>query len=97
MYFVTVCVQDRVCLFGDVAEDAITLTTPGLMVESWWHAISMRFSGTTLDAMVVMPNHVHGIVVIETTGDQAASEAGDKGRHIGLPLPDEQDFVGADR
>jgi len=52
---------------------------------------------TTLDAQVVMPNHVHGIVVIEATEEPAASAEGGQGRHIGLPLQREAGLAGAGR
>ena len=97
MYFVTICAQERVCLFGEVDEEVVSLSIAGLMVESWWRAIPTRFSGTTLDAMVVMPNHVHGIVVIEATEEPAASAEGGQGRHIGLPLQREAGLAGAGR
>ena len=59
-YFVTVCVQGRECLFGEVME----LNGAGRMVEDWWAKLPERFPSVVLDQFVVMPNHFHGIVVI---------------------------------
>lgn len=87
MYFVTLCVQDRVCLFGSVIGDAVKLTTAGLMVESWWHDVASHFTHTAIDAYVVMPNHIHGIVVIEPSNESATSPENEEGRHAGLPSP----------
>lgn len=42
------------------------LSVAGLMVESWWHFLPHRYPGVEVDAFVVMPNHVHGIVFIGT-------------------------------
>lgn len=65
-YFVTVCTDGRVCYFGDVEEDQMALSPAGVVIESWWWSIPRRFPGTLLDAMVLMPNHVHGIVMTGT-------------------------------
>ncbi|MDZ7597031.1 MAG: hypothetical protein U5J82_01705 [Desulfobacterales bacterium] len=64
-YFVTVCTQDQVCLFGVVTEDgALCWNDAGQMVVAQWEALADRFPGVEIDALVVMPNYVHGIVWI---------------------------------
>ena len=76
VYFVTVCTQDRACLFGSIADDdALSWTAGGRMVADWWGEIPRKFPGIDTDAFVVMPNHIHGIVV-----------AGNEGAHTGAPL-----------
>jgi len=61
---VTICAQDRVCLFGDVVGDAAQHNDAGRMVVEQWEALPTRFSTISLDAFVVMPNHLHGILII---------------------------------
>ena len=63
-YFVTICALDRVCLFGEVREGAIHLNDAGRMVREVWEELPARFPHIGLDAFIVMPNHLHGIVVI---------------------------------
>ena len=63
-YFVTMVTQDRSCLFGDVAGGAMRLHDAGRMVQAARDRLPCRFPGIDLDALVVMPNHVHGIIVI---------------------------------
>jgi REP element-mobilizing transposase RayT len=63
-YFVTVCTQDRACLFGDVVDGAMRLNEVGQIVGACWRMIPGHFPNTELDGFVVMPNHVHGIIVI---------------------------------
>jgi putative transposase len=65
-YFLTICARDRSCIFADVEDGAARLTTVGEVVASCWEAIPGHFPSTELDAYVVMPNHLHGIVVIDT-------------------------------
>ena len=63
-YFVTLCTFHRECLFGEVAGGEIRLNAVGEVVHECWDAIPDHFLNVELDAFVVMPNHVHGIVVI---------------------------------
>jgi putative transposase len=63
-YFVTVCTKDRACLFGDVADGEMRLNQIGYIVRQCWLAIPEHFPRVLLDEFMVMPNHVHGIIVI---------------------------------
>ena len=62
-YFVTVCTQDRACLFGDIADGEMALNDAGKMIERWWLELNRKFSAMETDEFVVMPNHFHGIVI----------------------------------
>jgi REP element-mobilizing transposase RayT len=64
-YFVTICTQDRKCLFGQIIDGDLNPNPAGRMVQELWEALPQRFSHINLDAFVVMPNHLHGIIVIE--------------------------------
>ncbi len=76
-YFVTIVVQDGSCLFGEVACEEMRLNDAGEMVCRVWEALPLRFPGMELDMFVIMPNHVHGIVVIDTaTADPGAGAPG---------------------
>lgn len=66
-YVVTLCTERRVCLFGDVADDEMRLSAAGQVIESWWGSIPRRFPRVELDVMIVMPNHVHGVIMILST------------------------------
>jgi REP element-mobilizing transposase RayT len=63
-YFVTVCTRGRACLFGHVLNGEMHLNEAGEIVASVWHGLPERFPGMEPDAFVVMPNHVHGVIVI---------------------------------
>lgn len=69
-YFITICAQDRACLFGEVVDREMRVNAMGEMVEFTWFDLPNHVDGLMLDAFVVMPNHVHGIVVI--TGNVGA-------------------------
>ena len=66
VYFVTISTQDRVCVFGDVVEGVMCLNEAGRMVATVWDALPAQFPSVGLDAFVVMPNHIHGIMVFAT-------------------------------
>jgi REP element-mobilizing transposase RayT len=71
-YFITICTQDRACLFGDIVDGEMRLNEIGRMVISEWDMLPERFPNVVLDAFVVMPNHVHGIIVITSIADVGA-------------------------
>ena len=63
-YFVTTVTQNRLCLFGDVVGDEMHLNEAGIMTQEMLETLPRRFPGIDLDAFVIMPNHIHGIIVI---------------------------------
>lgn len=64
-YFVTIVTWQRECLFGDVVEGVFNQNNFGLIANFEWKKLSKRFSGLYLDHFVIMPNHMHGIIMIE--------------------------------
>lgn len=65
-YFVTVCTQQRVCLLGEVVDGHVVLSEFGFVVrEEWQNTPSLR-PEVSLDDFVIMPNHLHGIVIIKS-------------------------------
>ncbi|MBL8161974.1 MAG: transposase [Anaerolineae bacterium] len=64
-YFITICVQNRMHLFGTVRDDKMHLNSAGEMVVTRWLEIAARYPHVDLDAFVIMPNHLHGIVLLE--------------------------------
>ena len=65
VYFVTICVKDRKCLFGEVAYGGMVANRVGAAVGTSWSELPEMFPGLALDAFVVMPNHLHGLVVFD--------------------------------
>jgi REP element-mobilizing transposase RayT len=68
-YFVTICTQDRACLLGDIVDGEMQLNAAGSEVQAVWNELPRRFAHLELDAFVVMPNHIHGIIVIRGRGE----------------------------
>jgi REP element-mobilizing transposase RayT len=63
-YFVTLCSRQRVSLFGHVEERSVHLSEIGCVVRDCWREIPSHSTNVDLDAFVIMPDHLHGIVVI---------------------------------
>ena len=63
-YFVTICTQNRECLFGEIVDGEMRLNDVGKMIQAVWDEIPANYPGIDIDAFIVMPNHIHGIVVI---------------------------------
>ena len=86
-YFVTVCTYERACRFGDVVDGNMRLNEAGRIVEQCWAAIPIHFPDVVLDAFVVMPNHVHGIVIItrKTVGAKNFSPLPGSGAEVRTP------------
>ena len=63
-YFITICVNERRSLFGDVVEGKMQLSVGGKKLYRAWNSIPSRLPATGTDCFVVMPNHVHGIIAL---------------------------------
>ncbi len=66
-YFVTLNTQNRACLFGKIVKGKIILNVMGEIVfENWIQTPKIRTT-VSLDEFVIMPDHLHGIIIIEET------------------------------
>jgi putative transposase len=88
-YFVTVCIQGKACLFGEVVDGAMRLNEAGRMVEEWWNELKCKFPDREIDEYVVMPNHFHGIVIVgaDLCVRPDVARQSKEGAHAGAPLP----------
>ncbi|HID28413.1 MAG TPA: transposase, partial [Desulfobacterales bacterium] len=63
-YFVTICTQNRECLFGDIVNEKMVLNDAGRMIQTIWDEMPEHYFGVAMDIFQIMPNHVHGIVIL---------------------------------
>jgi len=63
-YFATICTKDHISYFGDVIDGVMALSEIGNITQQCWEQIPIHFPFVILDEFVVMPNHVHGIIII---------------------------------
>jgi len=75
-YFVTICTQGKALLFGDVEGETMRPNDVGEMIQLVWDALPQHYPGVDVDACQLMPNHLHGVIVLYAGGG-APGEAGD--------------------
>ncbi|HUU27272.1 MAG TPA: transposase [archaeon] len=63
-YFITVCTQNHECLLGKIVKTEMLINAWGDVVQECWYDLPNHYAGLELDISVVMPNHVHGIIVL---------------------------------
>jgi len=78
-YFVTIVTQGRAALFGEVVNGEMRLNRYGEIVQKWWEDIPQHFANVETGAFVIMPNHVHGIIIISD------------GRRGTVPVPQDEE------
>jgi REP element-mobilizing transposase RayT len=66
-YFVTICTNGGKCLFGEILNGNMRLNDAGQIVRQCWCNIPVHFPHIELDGFVIMPNHIHGILIIQDT------------------------------
>ena len=72
-YFITICSKDRECIFGNLnvgallacAQNMIELSNAGKILDKHWNNIPNQFENVILDEYIIMPNHIHGIIIID--------------------------------
>lgn len=77
-YFITICTQNSNNLFGEIADNKMVLNKAGQMIERWVKELEIKFMNMKVDKFIIMPNHFHIIITIESTEHE--------GGHIDPPL-----------
>ena len=98
LYFITTCTKDRQCLFGHIEKRQMILNDAGKIANDCWLQIPQHFPHAVLHEHVIMPNHVHGIIELNTmenvgtsigaknVGNDDAENAGNVGAKNFSPL-----------
>jgi len=66
-YFITICTEKRICLFGNIIYGKMVLNEYGKIAQQCWLNIPLHYQNVELNEFVVMPNHIHGIIIINDT------------------------------
>jgi putative transposase len=82
-YFVTICTQNRKCLFGQILNNQMQLNDTGMLATKCWREIPEHFPHAVLDEFIVMPNHVHGIMILKNMAVGANNYSPLHHRHTG--------------
>jgi len=63
-YFVTICTKEQECRFGQIIDQSMQLSSFGHIVKACWGDLPRHYPHVELDIFVIMPNHIHGIIVL---------------------------------
>lgn len=80
-YFVRICTHQNQDIFGEIIRNAMVLNDLGRIVETEWERTEIIRKEITLDEFVIMPDHMHGIIIIDHVADLV-------GAHDRAPLPE---------
>ena len=75
-YFITICTKGRENIFGIIEHGIMILNQYGRIVEQCWFDLPNHYFNLILDAFVIMPNHLHGIMIIDNTRETIVSGNG---------------------
>ncbi len=67
-YFVTICAQDKKCLFGNIVNTTMNVSNLGQVVQTVWKGLPKHYHHVKLDIFAIMPNHIHGIIWLTEVG-----------------------------
>jgi putative transposase len=71
-YFVTLCTQNRISLFGAIEGDEMQPNDSGNVILYWWNELQTKFPSIELDSHILMPNHFHAIIVLFDVNQKGA-------------------------
>jgi len=77
-YFITICTHNRACILGEVVNGEMQLSQYGNIANENWEDIPGHFANVEIDGLVVMPNHIHGIIAL--TDDRRGGETPPNGK-----------------
>ena len=85
-YFITICTKNREYYFGDIVDVTMYLSQTGVIADILWHEIPHHAAFVELGEFVVMPNHIHGILILDKPdGDANANANVETGHALSLP------------
>lgn len=67
LYFITICTKNRIHYFGEIENGKLIISNTGVIADLMWHEIKNHTKNIELGEFVVMPNHIHGILIITDT------------------------------
>jgi len=74
LYFITISIKDKLCLFWDIKDNELNLFDSGKMIEKYWLELENKFDNIKLHDFVVMPNHFHWIIEIKNIQNNRRGE-----------------------
>ncbi|NBG67375.1 transposase [Acidiluteibacter ferrifornacis] len=86
-YFITICTKDRIHFFGEIENGKMQVTSAGAIAHVLWHEIKNHAKNVELGEFVVMPNHVHGILILQGNDKYLTDDRRDVARNVSTNVP----------
>lgn len=86
-YFITICTKDRIHFFGEIENGKMQVTSAGAIAHVLWHEIKNHAKNIELGEFVVMPNHVHGILILQGNDKYLTDDRRDVARNVSTNVP----------
>ncbi len=94
MYFITICTKNMVHYFGEIVDKEMQLSHLGILADIFWHEIKSHAKNIELDAFIVMPNHVHGILILDGNDiDNRIDNRRDVACNVSTTTPKKNEFM----
>jgi hypothetical protein len=95
-YFVTVCVRERECVLGNTVNGKMVLSDFGQVAHDFWAQVPAHFPNASIDTFVVMPNHVHVVIIInDPNGTDPVAASACRGA-VSVPAPEDAETKGVE-
>lgn len=85
-YFITICTKNRIRYFGNVENGKMILSDMGKITEKFWREIPGHFPNIKLDEFIIMPDHIHGILIINRDYSVQALKLGASTANLGASI-----------
>ncbi len=82
-YFITICTKDRINYFGEIIDGEMILNKYGKIANKYWMEIPLHYKNIFIDEFIIMPNHIHGIIIIDRNRYEIEGEIGVERNRIG--------------
>lgn len=90
IYFITICTKNRQYFLGECKEDKMKLSTAGAIVQGFWYEIPKHFPFVDLGEFIVMPNHIHGILILNKNSIENKSDTKVETGHCPVSTRDDE-------
>jgi REP element-mobilizing transposase RayT len=72
LYFITICTDEMICYFGEICNKKMILNETGKIAHNYWQEIPQHFPNCQVDVFIIMPNHVHGILMLNNNTNRGS-------------------------
>jgi putative transposase len=97
-YFITICTDKRQHFFGKIVNGKVQLSPTGVLAHVFWEELPKHFPNLALGDFVVMPNHVHGILIINKPADDGGFGMSESLKHyLACDTKEQRNAIGQKR